>query len=137
MATVLVTGSTAGLGLAAAREMLGKGHRVIVHARDDRRAASLQSLVDDGAHVVVADLADLEATRTMAESVNALGNVDAVIHNAGIYAEAQPNHTPEGHPRVVAVNVLAPYLLTTLVNRPGRLVYLSSGMHTFRTSHPG
>lgn len=130
MATILVTGSTAGLGLAAAREMLGNGHRVIVHARDDQRAETFQDIVHDGARLVVADLADLDATRTMAESVNALGNVDAVIHNAGIYADAQRNLTRDGHPKVVAVNVLAPYVLTALINRPARLVYLSSDMHT-------
>jgi len=130
MATVLVTGSTTGLGLAAAREMLDNGHRVIVHARDDERAGTLHTLVDDGAQIVIADLADLAATRTMAESVNALGNVDAVVHNAGIYADAQRNLTADGHPRVFAVNVVAPYLLTALINRPARLIYLSSGMHT-------
>jgi NAD(P)-dependent dehydrogenase (short-subunit alcohol dehydrogenase family) len=130
MATVLVTGSTAGLGLAAAREMLGNGHRVIVHARDDERAVSVQTLLDDGAQIVIADLADLEATRKMAESVNSLGDVDAVIPNAGIYVDAERSLTVDGHPRVVAVNVIAPYVLTALINRPARLVYLSSGMHT-------
>ena len=130
MATVLVTGSTAGLGLAAAREMLDEGHRVIVHARDGERAESLHTLVDDGARIVIADLADLDAIRTLAESVNELGNVDAVIHNAGIYADAQRNLTRDGHTRVLVVNVLAPYVLTALINRPTRLIYLSSDMHT-------
>ena len=72
----------------------------------------------------------------MAESVNALGNVDAVIHNAGIYTDTERNLTVDGHPRVVAVNVLAPYLLTALINRPARLIYLSSGMHTSGRSCP-
>ena len=78
----------------------------------DERAESLHALVDDGAQIVIADLADLEASRTMAESVNALGDVDAVIHNAGVYTDTERNLTVDGHPRVIAVNVLAPYLLT-------------------------
>ena len=130
MARVLVTGSTTGLGLAAARTLLDAGHDVIVHARNRRARRHLGPLRDACAGVVIGDLADLDATRTMAESVNALGNVDAVIHNAGIYTDAERNPTADGHPRVLAVNVLAPYLLTTLINRPARLIYLSSGMHT-------
>ena len=130
MARVLVTGSTTGLGLAAARTLLAAGHSVIVHARNDERAEALGPLAQTCATVVIADLADLEATRRMADSVNALGNLDAVIHNAGIYVEAERNVIRDGYPRVLTVNVLAPYLLTALINRPARLIYLSSGMHT-------
>jgi NAD(P)-dependent dehydrogenase (short-subunit alcohol dehydrogenase family) len=55
--------------------------------------------------------------------------MDAVIHNAGIYLERSRGETPEGHAKTLAVNVLAPYLLTAWITRPDRLVYLSSGMH--------
>jgi NAD(P)-dependent dehydrogenase (short-subunit alcohol dehydrogenase family) len=65
----------------------------------------------------------------VAEQVNKLGHMDAVIHNAGIYREPNRGTTPEGHAKVLAVNVLAPYMLTALIERPERLVYLSSGMH--------
>ena len=130
MATILVTGSTTGLGLAAARELLDNGHRVIVHARTEERAESIRNLVDDGARIVIADLTDLDATRTMADTVNQVGDVDAVIHNAGIYVDDERNLTADGHPRVLAVNVLAPYLLTALIHRPSKLIYVSSGMHT-------
>lgn len=130
MARVLVTGSTTGLGLAAARAMIDAGHAVIVHARNDERAEDLGSLADASASVVIADLADLQATRRMADAVNDLGDLDAVIHNAGVYTDREPTRSGDGHPRVLAVNVLAPYLLTALINRPARLIYLSSGMHT-------
>ena len=80
--------------------------------------------------MVIGDLADLDETRRLAADVNALGTLDAVIHNAGVYTDPEPNRTVDGHPRVFAVNVLAPYLLTTLIDRPSRLIYLSSGMHT-------
>ncbi|GMU01358.1 SDR family NAD(P)-dependent oxidoreductase [Corallococcus caeni] len=72
-----------------------------------------------GAVALVADLAVLEQTRDLASQVNALGQLDAVIHNAGVYSD----------PSVLPVNVVAPYVLTALIQRPKRLVYLSSGMH--------
>ncbi len=53
----------------------------------------------------------------------------AVIHNAGTYGESRRNSTPEGHAQILAVNTLAPYMLTALIERPKRLIYLSSSMH--------
>ena len=61
--------------------------------------------------------------------MNEIGLVDAVIHNAGVYQVADRGNTPEKHATVLAVNTLAPYILTALIRRPKRLVYLSSGMH--------
>jgi NAD(P)-dependent dehydrogenase (short-subunit alcohol dehydrogenase family) len=55
--------------------------------------------------------------------------MDAVIHNAGVYRVPSRSATPEGHARTLAVNTLAPYILTALIERPSRLVYISSGMH--------
>ena len=65
----------------------------------------------------------------MADQVNAIGGIDAVIHNAAIYVDSRRVATPEGHARTLAVNVLAPYMLTARIDRPSRLVYMSSGMH--------
>lgn len=116
MARIFVTGSTQGLGRLAAEALLADGHRVVAHARD---AGRVDDLAARGADVVTGDLADLGQTRSVAEQVNRLGRMDAVIHNAGIMTG----------PTVLPVNVVAPYLLTALVDRPARLVYLSSGMH--------
>jgi len=55
--------------------------------------------------------------------------MDAVIHNAGVYTEQNRGLTPEGHAGVLAVNTRAPYILTALIERLGRLVYISSGLH--------
>jgi hypothetical protein len=55
--------------------------------------------------------------------------MDAVIHNAGISSTNGRSPTPEGHASILAVNTLAPYILTALIERPRRLVYLSSSMH--------
>ena len=79
----------------------------------------MNDLIGRGASAVVGDLADLDQTRAVAEQINRLGRVDAVIHNAGI---SSGRH-------ILRVNIVAPYLLTALINRPQRLVYLSSDMH--------
>jgi NAD(P)-dependent dehydrogenase (short-subunit alcohol dehydrogenase family) len=119
MARVFITGSADGLGRAAARTLRGDGHEVVVHVRNDDRLAALRDLLDAGAVGVVGDLSDLAETRAVAEQVNRLGRMDAVIHNAGVISG----------PPVLPVNVVAPYVLTALIHRPQRLVYLSSSMH--------
>ncbi|MGX1163116.1 NAD(P)-dependent dehydrogenase (short-subunit alcohol dehydrogenase family) [Arthrobacter sp. SLBN-100] len=116
---LFVTGSADGLGRATARTLLENGHDVVVHARSTARLDAVQDLVDSGAAAVVGDLADLEQTRDVAGQVNAIGRMDSVIHNAGVL------HSPD----IFRVNVVAPYLLTALIERPQRLVYVSSGMH--------
>jgi NAD(P)-dependent dehydrogenase (short-subunit alcohol dehydrogenase family) len=129
MRRVFITGSTDGLGRGAAETLIAEGHQVVLHARSQERAAALSDLAPKAAGVVVGDLASAAQTRSLAEQVNRLGRMDAVIHNAGIFREPGRGNTPEGHARVLAVNVLAPYMLTELIQRPDRLVYLSSSMH--------
>jgi NAD(P)-dependent dehydrogenase (short-subunit alcohol dehydrogenase family) len=119
MARVFVTGSADGLGRLAVQTLLEDGHELVVHARNRDRLAALSDLLDRGAAWVVGDLSDLEETRGVADQVNRLGRMDAVIHNAGVMSG----------PHVLPVNVVAPYVLTALIRRPQRLVYLSSGMH--------
>jgi NAD(P)-dependent dehydrogenase (short-subunit alcohol dehydrogenase family) len=116
---IFITGSADGLGRHTAGTLLENGHGVVVHVRSAARLGAVQDLVDRGAAVVTGDLADPEQTRDVAVQVNRMGPVDAVIHNAGVL------HGPD----IFTVNVVAPYLLTALVHRPRRLVYLSSGMH--------
>src|SRR5438128_4461398 len=129
MARIFITGSTDGLGRAAARTLLDSGHEVVLHARNAARAAALGDLASGAAGLVVGDLASAAETRGVAEQVNALGRMDAVIHNAGVYNVPARGATPEGHATLLAVNTLAPYMLTALIERPARLVYLSSGLH--------
>ncbi|GLQ97262.1 SDR family NAD(P)-dependent oxidoreductase [Dyella mobilis] len=128
MARIFITGSTDGLGRAAAQTLADEGHQVVLHARSRERAATLTDLARQSAGVVVGDLSSAVETRNIADQVNAMGRMDAVIHNAGIYL-GDRDATPEGHARTLAINTLAPYVLTALMQRPGRLIYLSSGMH--------
>lgn len=119
MARIFITGSADGLGRAAAQTLLADGHHVVVHVRGQQRLDAVQELLDAGAQAVVGDLSDLSQTQDVARQVNQLGGMEAIIHNAGVYSD----------PRVLPVNVVAPYVLTALIRRPRRLIYLSSGMH--------
>jgi NAD(P)-dependent dehydrogenase (short-subunit alcohol dehydrogenase family) len=126
---IFVTGSTDGLGRAAARTLIQKGHDVVLHARSPERATALDDLASRSIGVVVGDLGSAVETKRVADQVNAIGRMDAIIHNAGTYSTAGRSATAEGHPAILAVNTLAPYMLSALIERPDRLIYLSSGMH--------
>ncbi|MGA2493508.1 MAG: SDR family NAD(P)-dependent oxidoreductase [Roseiarcus sp.] len=130
MARVFVTGSSTGLGLMAGELLVEQGHRVVLHGRNRARADETRRALPEAEAVVVGDLSSVAGARSVAEQANKLGRFNAIIHNAGVgYREALPNQTEDGLPHVFAVNVLAPYVLTALIERPDRLVYLSSGMH--------
>ncbi len=115
----------------AARLLIEQGHGVVLHARSERRAQEALAAVPGAAEtVVIGDLASIAQTRSVADQVNRLGRFDAVIHNAGVgYRDPMRIATEDGLPQVFAVNTLAPYILTALIERPQRLVYLSSGLH--------
>ena len=103
---------------------------MVLHARNEQRATETQSAVPKAEAVVIGDLSSIAQTRNVAEQVNALGSFDAVIHNAGVgYREPERIASEDGLPHVFAVNTLAPYILTALIQKPKRLIYLSSGLH--------
>ena len=129
MPRIFITGSTDGLGRAAAGALIGEGHDVVLHARSRERAAALSDLAADAAGVVIGDLTSAAETRELAGQVNQIGRMDAVIHNAAVFLEPSRSATADGHAKTLAVNTLAPYMLTALIGRPDRLIYLSSGLH--------
>jgi NAD(P)-dependent dehydrogenase (short-subunit alcohol dehydrogenase family) len=126
---VLITGAADGLGRLAAQHLVQDGHDVVLHARDRRRADDAISSTPGALDVLVADLASIAAVRGLAAAANAAGGIDAVIHNAAVGYRGPRVETVDGLAHVFAINVLAPYLLTALITRPDRLVFLSSGMH--------
>jgi NAD(P)-dependent dehydrogenase (short-subunit alcohol dehydrogenase family) len=127
---VFITGSSDGLGKMAAEFLIAEGHRVVLHGRSDRRAKEALNTVPKAEAAVVGDLSSLAQTKSVAEQVNKHGAFDAIIHNAGVgYREPKRLVTEDGLPHVFAINTLAPYVLTALITKPKRLVYLSSGMH--------
>ena len=113
----------------AARVLIEQGHEVVVHGRNDGRTRD--ALEAPGARAAVTgDLSTIAGARTVADQVNKLGRFNAVIHNAGVgYRETRRVEAEPGVPSIFAVNVLAAYILTALIDRPGRLVYVSSGTH--------
>ena len=121
MARVFITGSADGLGQLAANALIDQGHQVVLHARNEKRGRDALEKVRGAEGVVTADLSSIDETKELASKVNDLGKFDAVIHNAGVY-----NSSGED---IFSVNTLAPYVLTCLIQRPRRLIYLSSGMH--------
>ncbi|MEL4356690.1 MULTISPECIES: SDR family NAD(P)-dependent oxidoreductase [unclassified Luteococcus] len=115
---ILVTGASSGVGLQTVEQLVADGHEVLLHARSPERSDCLP-VARECAAVLHADLADESAVRRLASQLGDHGPVDAAIHNAGVY---------DG-PDLAAVNVLAPYLLTTLGPLPRRWICLSSSMH--------
>jgi NAD(P)-dependent dehydrogenase (short-subunit alcohol dehydrogenase family) len=121
MARVFITGSTDGLGQLAAKSLINQGHDVVLHARNAQRAKQALANNPGAANVLIADLSNIDETKELAANVNAIGNFDAVIHNAGLYQVSNE--------LILLVNTLAPYILTCLIQKPKRIIYLSSGMH--------
>jgi NAD(P)-dependent dehydrogenase (short-subunit alcohol dehydrogenase family) len=96
MARVFITGSSDGLGLIAARLLIEEGHSVIAHARGERRAGQTRKALPGAEQVVTGDLSSIEQTRGVAVQVNALGEVDAVIYNAGVGPDVLSNAVNPG-----------------------------------------
>ena len=121
MGRIFITGSADGLGLLAAKSLIAKGHQVVVHARNEKRKLEGLGDVKGLEEIVIGDLSNLEETKDLAKQVNDLGSFDAIIHNAGLYQAASSD--------IFSVNTLAPFVLTSLINKPKRIIYLSSDMH--------
>lgn len=118
MALILVTGASTGLGYNTANALADDGHDVVVHVRNQARLAA----AGDAARwkgVVMGDFAELDEIRGVARQTSRFGRFDAVIHNAGTM----------NSPEAITVNTVAPYILTALLEKPARLIYLSSSMH--------
>lgn len=121
MARIFITGSADGLGQMSAELLIDRGHQVVLHARNTERGRDAITKVPGAERVLIADLSNIEETKDLAAQANKLGSFDAVIHNAGVYKTSARE--------IFAVNTLAPYILTSLMQKPKRLIYLSSGMH--------
>jgi len=132
MARIFITGSSDGIGQAAAKVLADKGHQVTLHARNSDRAASAQKAVPNAEGCLIGTLDSIAETKKLAEDANKSGTFDTVIHNAGIGygATADRRITDDKISAVFAVNTLAPYILTCLMNKPkSRLLFMSSDSH--------
>jgi NAD(P)-dependent dehydrogenase (short-subunit alcohol dehydrogenase family) len=129
MSRIFISGSSTGLGLMAADLLVGKGHSVVLHARNAKRAEEAYQELPRAEAIMVGDIETIAGAKDLAAQVNALGRFDAVIHNAAVGYREGHRVTADGLPHVFAINTLSAYILTALIERPKRLVYLSSGMH--------
>ena len=114
--TVLITGSTDGLGLATARALARRGARVLVHGRNpskvERVLASLREPEADGPHGYLAELSSLDEVRRLARDVTAEHpRLDVLVNNAGLVA-LERRESRDGHELAFAVNHLSHFLLT-------------------------
>jgi NAD(P)-dependent dehydrogenase (short-subunit alcohol dehydrogenase family) len=135
MSRIFISGSSTGLGLTAGELLISQGHQVVLHARNAARADDAKCALPQAEAVVAGDLETIAGARDVAAQVNALGRFDAVIHNAAVGYREGYHITVDGLPHVFAINTLATYILTALIERPKRLVYLSSGMHHHADAH--
>lgn len=128
MARIFITGSSDGLGSVVAQRLVARGHTVVLHARNPQRGQDAQGACPGASDVILGDLSSLAETKRIAETANKHGAFDCVIHNAGLYHGGY-RKTGDGIPALAAVNTIAPYVLTALMTKPKRLVFLSSEMH--------
>jgi len=126
---IFISGSSTGLGLMAGELLISQGHRVVLHARNAARANEARRMLPGAEAIVEGDLDTITGAKEVASRVNGFGRFDAVVHNAAVGYREGHHMTADGLPHVFAINTLSVYILTALVERPNRLIYLSSGMH--------
>jgi NAD(P)-dependent dehydrogenase (short-subunit alcohol dehydrogenase family) len=129
MARIFITGSSDGLGQAAAKILTEQGHNVFLHARNSSRASQAQAAVPKAKGVITGDLSTISDLKKLAADANKSGPFDAIIHNAGLGLSTNGEKTEDGLAQIFAVNSMAPYILTALMDKPKRLLYVSSGLH--------
>jgi len=129
MARIFITGSSQGLGFLAGQLLIEQGHKVVLHARNTERAEEIRAKLPACDAIAVGDVATMDGMRSIADQVNALGKFNAVIHNVALGNKEEYVKTSDNFSELFAVNVIAPYLLTALIERPERLIYMGSGMH--------
>ena len=130
MSKIFITGSSDGIGQAGAKLLADQGHKVFLHARNSDRGKQAREAVPKCADVVIGDISTADGAKKTAEAAEKHGPFDTIIHNAGLGPSNKDNKTADGFQSTFAVNSLAPYILTALMQKPKRLLYLSSGLHS-------
>ncbi|MEM8970728.1 MAG: SDR family NAD(P)-dependent oxidoreductase [Pseudomonadota bacterium] len=128
--TLLITGSTDGIGLLTAKKLSEAGHIVLLHGRGVDKLKAAAAEIGGAVETYGADLSDMNAVRQLATDIRAKHDrLDVLINNAGVLKTPKPVLESGQDVRFV-VNTFAPYLLTELllpiIPQDGRVVNLSS-----------
>lgn len=132
--TILITGSTDGIGLLTATKLVNAGHQVLIHGRNEQKLqAAADQLNGLGKQKVAPYLADLasfaETQRLIADVKQDFDNIDVLINNAGVYKTSEPMTSDNLDIRFV-VNTIAPFMISqgllSALNKDGRIVNLAS-----------
>lgn len=128
--TILITGSTDGIGLLTAKKLAAMGHKVLLHGRSKQKLEAALADIGGATEAFVADLSKMEDVEALAKAVIASNEtLDVLINNAGVF-KVPDAVTENGFDLRIIVNTVAPYLLTKLllpiIPSEGRVVNLSS-----------
>ena len=132
--TIVITGATDGIGLAAAERLASMGAKLVLVGRDPAKGAPIAARLK--AQIHYADLSRLDAVRALARELRALPRIDVLLNNAGaIFTRRE--ETADGLERTFALNHMAYYMLTRLLSdrmvRGARVVNVASGAHRMAT----
>lgn len=128
--TILITGSTDGIGLLTAKTLAAQGHTILLHGRSTAKLEAAAAEVGGATESYVADFSKLDDVETMAAAIlQRHDRIDVLINNAGVYKT--PNtRTSDGLDTRFVVNTFAPWVLTNrllpIIPQDGRIVNLSS-----------
>lgn len=138
---ILITGATDGIGKVTAKKLAAKGHQIVIHGRNEQKAqrvvAEIKSVTgNQNVSYLIADLFSMKAIKQMVTEFNTrFDHLDVLINNAGAVLDAKRFETVDGIEGTMALNVMAPLLLTELLlpqlrqSKDGRIINTSSGTH--------
>ena len=139
---ILVTGASSGIGACTAKTLADKGHKIILHGRDEVKT---KKVADDimkenssaDIDVITADLSLISEVASFTDKITAkYAHLDVLINNAGAQFTNDREVTSEGHEKTIAINTLAPFLITNRLlpllkkSKEGRVVTVSSASYS-------
>ncbi|MEP5154526.1 SDR family NAD(P)-dependent oxidoreductase [Planktotalea sp.] len=128
--TILITGSTDGIGKLTAKTLAAQGHTILLHGRSADKLQAAAKEVGGKTQSYTADLSRMADVKALAVNIRAdHGQLDVVINNAGVL-KIKDKMTADGFDARFMVNTFAPYVLTRdllpIIPKDGRIVNLSS-----------
>lgn len=138
---IMITGATDGIGKITATELAQKGHHIIIHGRNEDKAKRVVNEIkqitgNEEVEYLVADLFSMDAISRMVKKFNdKFDHLDVLINNAGAVLNDKRYVTKDGFEGTLALNVMAPLLLSQLLlpklrnSKESRIINMSSGTH--------